>query len=148
MDKALPELVRTPYSDGQMKSYMRTPINYYLVQKLSANGFPSFVVGTGNRDDDRYLGYFCKAGDRVVDIQLISDLHKSDVYAVGKYLELHQSILNALPSADLLEDQTDEKEMGVSYDFVELYSGYIDCCMPVTRNHIYQTLSNQHLMNM
>ncbi len=37
-------------------------------------------MGTGNQDEDGYLGYFCKAGDGCVDIQLIADLHKSEVW--------------------------------------------------------------------
>ena len=50
-----------------------------------------------------YLMYFCKAGDGSVDIQLISDLHKSEVFAVGRVLGVPTSILVAPPSADLWE---------------------------------------------
>jgi len=112
------------YSQGQFRSYLRTPINYYLSQLLNESGYSSVVVGTGNKDEDGYLGYYCKYGDGGVDIQLISKLHKSEVYAVGRYLELPASILNAPPSADLWEGQEDEKDLGVSYDFIELYTGY------------------------
>ena len=81
-------------------------------------------MGTGNRDEDGYLGYFCKAGDGVVDVQLIADLHKSEVFKVGAVLGVPESILNSPPSADLWEGQTDENELGVTYDFVELYTGW------------------------
>jgi len=81
-------------------------------------------MGTGNKDEDGYLAYFCKAGDGVVDIQLISDLHKSEVYKVGNYLKVPDSILNAVPSADLWDGQEDEKELGFTYDFIEFYTGY------------------------
>lgn len=81
-------------------------------------------MGTGNRDEDGYLGYFCKAGDGVVDVQLISDLHKSEVFKVGAELGVPESILQSPPSADLWDGQTDEEELGVSYDFVELYTGW------------------------
>jgi NAD+ synthase (glutamine-hydrolysing) len=54
------------------------------------------------------LCYFCKAGDGVVDVQLIADLHKSEVFAVGRALNVPQQILSAAPSADLWEGQTDE----------------------------------------
>ena len=74
-------------------------------------------------DEDGYLAYFCKAGDGVVDVQLISDLHKSEVFTVAKYLGVTESILNALPSADLWDEQEDEKELGFSYDFIEFYTG-------------------------
>lgn len=112
------------YSQGQFRSYLRTPINYYLSQLLNEQGHPSVVVGTGNKDEDGYLGYYCKYGDGGVDIQLISKIHKSEVYTVGKYLGVPESILIAPPSADLWEGQEDESDLGVSYDFVELYTGY------------------------
>lgn len=112
------------FSKGQLKSYMRTPINYYVAQLLSAGGYPSIVLGTGNKDEDGYLCYFCKAGDGVVDVQLISDLHKSEVFKVGEALQVPSSILNAQPTADLWEGQTDEDELGFGYDFIELLLGY------------------------
>ena len=79
------------------------------------------VMGTGNHDEDGYLGYFCKAGDGVVDVQLIADLHKSEVFKVGAVLGVPQSILSSPPSADLWEGQTDEDELGVTYDFVVVH---------------------------
>jgi NAD+ synthase (glutamine-hydrolysing) len=114
----------TTFSKGQLRSYMRTPTNYYAAQLLSQQGYPAIVVGTGNKDEDGYLAYFCKYGDGAVDIQLISDLHKSQVFSVGQELGVPDSILQAKPSADLWEGHTDEDELGVSYDFVEFYTGY------------------------
>src|SRR5690606_38363775 len=86
---------------------------------------PSVVVGTGNQDEDGYLCYVCKAGDGVCDIQLIADLHKSEVFQVGKELGVDESILSAAPSGDLWQGQTDEEELGFSYDFVELFTEYL-----------------------
>jgi len=60
----------------------------------------------------------------VVDVQLISDLHKSEVFKVGEALGVPRSILDAPPSADLWDGQTDEDELGFSYDFIELLTGY------------------------
>jgi len=108
---------------GQLRSYMRTPVGYFIAQLLSQDGTPCVVMGTGNKDEDGYLAYFCKAGDGVVDIQLISDLHKSEVFKVGFELGIPRSILIAPPSADLWDGQTDEDELGFSYDFVELFTG-------------------------
>lgn len=99
-------------------------MGYYVAQLLGQSGTPCIVMGTGNRDEDGYLGYFCKAGDGVVDVQLIADLHKSEVFKVGAVLGVPESILNSPPSADLWEGQTDENELGVTYDFVELYTGW------------------------
>jgi NAD+ synthase (glutamine-hydrolysing) len=59
----------------------------------------------------------------VVDVQLISDLHKSEVFRVAEALGVPQATRVAPPSADLWEGQTDEEELGFSYDFVELLTG-------------------------
>ena len=112
------------FARGQLRSYMRTPVGYYVAQLYSTKGTPAIVMGTGNQDEDGYLAYFCKAGDGVVDVQLISDLHKSEVFKVGRFLGVPSSILDAAPSADLWQGQTDEEELGFTYDFVELYTGW------------------------
>ena len=61
----------------------------------------------------------------MVDVGIISDLHKSEVFAVGREINVPQTILSAAPSADLWEGQEDEQELGFSYDFVELYTEYL-----------------------
>lgn len=108
-----------------MRSYLRTPVNYFVAQLLGQEGYRCIVLGTGNFDEDgyvmvmvvvvmrRYLCYFCKAGDGVVDVQVIADLHKSEVFQVARHLNIVKSILNAPPSADLWEGQTDEEELGM-----------------------------------
>ncbi|XP_063933329.1 NH(3)-dependent NAD(+) synthetase-like [Zophobas morio] len=122
IDKAL-EITGGKFASGQLRSYMRTPSNYYVAQLLSQEGLTCAVLGTGNKDEDGYLAYFCKAGDGVVDIQLIADLHKSEVFQVGRALGVPCSILDAKPSADLWAGQEDEDELGFPYDFVELFTG-------------------------
>jgi len=111
------------FATGQLRSYQRTPVGYYVAQLLSQEGTPAIVMGTGNMDEDGYLLYYCKAGDGVVDVQLIADLHKSEVFKVGAELGVVKSILEAPPSADLWDGQTDEEELGFTYDFIELYTG-------------------------
>nr|AGU68104.1 NAD+ synthase (glutamine-hydrolysing) [Angomonas desouzai] len=112
------------FARGQLRSYMRTPPGFYVAQLYSQEGTPAIVMGTGNKDEDFYLGYFCKAGDGVVDVQIISDLHKSEVFAVAKELNVPTNTRDAPPSADLWEAQTDEDELGFPYDFVELFTGW------------------------
>jgi len=113
------------FASGQLRSYMRTPVNYYVAQLVSQEGYPCIVMGTGNHDEDGYLMYYCKAGDGVVDVQLIADLHKSEVFLVGREIGVPASILEAPPTADLWDGQTDEDELGMSYDFVELYIEFL-----------------------
>lgn len=112
------------FARGQLRSYMRTPVAFYIAQLLSQEGTPAIVMGTGNKDEDLYLGYFCKAGDGVVDVQVISDLHKSEVFAVAEALGVPTNTCRAAPSADLWDAQTDEDELGFPYDFVELFTGW------------------------
>lgn len=108
------------FSSSMLKSYLRTPVAYSV-----ASNYSGVVIGTGNLDEDGYLYYYCKFGDGAVDIGLIWDLHKSEVFTVGKYLGVPKSILEAKPSADLYPDQTDEDEIGVSYDMIELIYNYV-----------------------
>lgn len=112
------------FAAGQLRSYMRTPVGYYVAQLYSQQGNPAIVMGTGNMDEDGYLAYFCKAGDGVVDVQLISDLHKSEVFQVARALGVPSATVVAPPSADLWDGQTDEDELGFTYDFVELFTGF------------------------
>ena len=44
-----------PFASGQLRSYMRTPVGYYVAQLLSQEGLPAIVMGTGNQDEDGYL---------------------------------------------------------------------------------------------
>ena len=62
----------------------------------------------------------------MVDIQLISDIHKSEVYAVARELNIPESLINVTPSGDMYDNRTDETVFGASYDFVELYLNYLN----------------------
>jgi NAD+ synthase len=66
------------------------------------------------------VGFFTKYGDGGVDLSPIADLMKSDVYALGEYLEIPESIQNAAPTDGLFGDsRTDEEQIGASYDELE-----------------------------
>ena len=83
----------------------------------SKNGL---VVGTGNKVEDFGVGFYTKYGDGGVDLSPIADLMKSDVYALGEYLEIPESIQNAAPTDGLFGDsRTDEEQIGASYDELE-----------------------------
>lgn len=109
---------------GQLVPYTRTPILYYTTSLLTKEGYPSIICGTTNLDEGGYLGYVGKASDGMVDIQLISDIHKSEVYQVAKTLNLPKSILDITPTGDMFDSRVDEEVFGASYDFVELYLNY------------------------
>lgn len=78
------------------------------------------VAGTGNKVEDFGVGFYTKYGDGGVDLSPIADLMKSEVFALGKFLKIPQSILNASPTDGLFgDDRTDEEQLGASYDELE-----------------------------
>ena len=78
------------------------------------------VAGTGNKVEDFGVGFYTKYGDGGVDLSPIADLMKSDVYALGNYLQIPNSILEASPTDGLFgDDRTDEDQLGASYDELE-----------------------------
>jgi NAD+ synthase (glutamine-hydrolysing) len=90
-----------PWAAGQLAPYLRTPTLYYLTSLLTQEGMKAVVCGTTNRDEGAYLGFFGKASDGMVDLQLIADLHKSEVYALGKLLAVPEKILTRTPTRPL-----------------------------------------------
>lgn len=78
------------------------------------------VAGTGNRSE-RYVGYFTKWGDGAQDFNPISDLTATEVLEFLRFLNAPLSIVEKAPSAGLKEEQTDEKEMGVTYEVLDRY---------------------------
>ncbi|EKD93356.1 MAG: NAD+ synthase, similar to eukaryotic protein [uncultured bacterium] len=113
------------WAAGQLVSYLRTPALYYLTSLLNQDGLSPLLCGTLNRDEGAYLGFFGKASDGMVDLQLISDLHKSEVYQMAKVLKIPVPIIRAIPSGDMFDGRTDEEVFGAPYDFVELYLHYL-----------------------
>ena len=111
---------------GQLGPYSRTPVLYYTTSLLCQENLNAIICGTTNKDEGTYLGYIGKASDGMVDVQIISDIHKSEVYKVGEYLEVPESIMEIAPSGDMYDRRTDEMVFGAPYDFVELYLNYLN----------------------
>lgn len=110
-----------PWSEGQMASCLRVPVFYFHAALLQAKGYKSIVVGTTNRDEGSYIGFFGKASDGMVDLQPIADIHKSEVYKVACELGVTQEIIDAVPSGDVWDSRVDEQMIGAPYDFIELF---------------------------
>lgn len=85
-----------------------------------ATNYNYLVVGTDNASEF-YTGYFTKYGDGGVDILPIVDFTKQEVREMAAYLGVPAEIVSKKPSADLWEDQTDEDEMGTTYDKIDAY---------------------------
>ena len=107
---------------ANLKPRLRMLILYYF-----ANNLNYLVVGTGNRSE-LTVGYFTKYGDGGVDILPLGNLTKSQVRKLAKYLKIPKKIIGKPPSAGLWKGQTDEGEMGVTYNQIDKYiiSGRIE----------------------
>lgn len=73
------------------------------------------VLGTGNKSE-LLMGYFTKFGDGGCDFLPIGDLYKTEVWELSRKLGLPKRITEKAPSAGLWAGQTDEAEMGITYD--------------------------------
>ena len=89
-----------------------------LYQVASAN--KGIVVGTGNKVEDFGVGFYTKYGDGGVDISPIADCNKSEVWELGKELNILKDIVKADPTDGLWDDgRTDESQLGLKYEEVE-----------------------------
>ena len=76
------------------------------------------VIGTGNLSEAT-VGYFTKWGDGAHDLNPLANLTKREVYILAKYLGVPEAIIKAKPSADLWPGQTDEDELGLTYEQID-----------------------------
>jgi len=76
------------------------------------------VAGTGNRSEV-YMGYFTKWGDGAYDFNPIADLTVTEIYEFLRFLNVPKSIIEKAPSGGLFDGQTDESEMGISYESID-----------------------------
>lgn len=102
-------------SQGNLKARLRMSTLYTV-----ANSLNYLVVGTDNAPES-YTGYFTKYGDGGVDLLPISSLTKTEVRAWAAQLGLPDKIVNRVPTAGLWPGQTDEQEMGITYDLIDRY---------------------------
>lgn len=103
---------------ANIKPRVRMTILYYHANLLNL-----LVVGSGNRSEAR-AGYFTKHGDGAVDLLPLGRLYKTQVKQLAEYLGLPKRILEKVPSAGLWRGQTDEGELGISYEKLDsIYAG-------------------------
>jgi NAD+ synthase len=111
--RQIPGFTGSPYLLGNLMARVRMTMLYY-----HANRDHRLVCGTSNRSE-YLLGYCTKFGDNAADIQPILHLYKSDVYVMAKELKVPDAIIKKAPSAGLWEGQSDELEIGLSYDQID-----------------------------
>ena len=89
-----------------------------LYQVATANN--GLVVGTGNKVEDFGVGFYTKYGDGGVDISPIADCNKTEVWELGKELNILKEIIDAPPTDGLWDDgRTDEGQLGLKYKELE-----------------------------
>ena len=98
---------------GNLKARIRMSIIYYY-----ANQKNYLVCGTGNKSEI-LIGYFTKHGDGACDIEPIGDLYKTDVFKLSEFIGIPAEIISKPPRAGLWDNQTDEAEIGMSYNLLD-----------------------------
>ena len=98
---------------ANVKPRLRMTTLYFL-----ANRYNGLVVGTGNKTE-LAIGYFTKYGDGGVDVLPLGDLDKTAVRGLARALGVPEPVIRKAPSAGLWEGQTDEAEIGVTYDVLD-----------------------------
>ncbi len=77
--------------------------------------YQALVVGTSNKTE-LLLGYGTWYGDMASSLNPIGDLYKNQIYQLARFFNVPESIIKKKPSADLWVGQSDEEELGFSYD--------------------------------
>ena len=111
------ELVRS-----NMKARLRMVTLYALAQSKNL-----LVCGTSNRSEYE-TGYFTKYGDSGVDLMPLAGFLKREIREMARILRVPEKIISKAPSAGLYEGQTDENDMGFTYETLDEYlaSGRIE----------------------
>ena len=140
---------------GNIKSRMRMIFLYSLNACIAENtGKRCRVIGTGNLSED-FIGYDTKGGDALADIFPIGSLFKSEVYQLLDYFVaegiIEDEMIDRVPSAGLEDGQTDEEDLGYSYDEME---GVIKFCLAnydqmdsINKTEILDFVWKKHLEN-
>ena len=127
------------YANSRARLRMAT-----LYQVAAANN--GIVVGTGNKVEDFGVGFYTKYGDGGVDISPIADCTKTQVWELGRYLEISEDIINTPPTDGLWDDgRNDVQQLGMSYE--ELEKAMDDKKDPNYQKYLEIREKNLHKMN-
>ena len=97
----------------------RARIRMTTLYQIAASN-KGIVVGTGNKIEDFGVGFYTKYGDGGVDISPIADCTKTEVWELGKELNILEEIIKAQPTDGLWDDgRTDVEQLGMTYKELE-----------------------------
>ena len=105
---------RNNMADANLKPRLRMTALYFYGQTKGK----SLIAGTSNRAE-LAIGYFTKYGDGAADFEPLASLYKQEVRELAKILGIPERIITKPPSAGLWAGQTDEGEIGLTYDILD-----------------------------
>ncbi|MGB9956752.1 NAD+ synthase [Haloferax prahovense] len=108
-----PEAADDRMAAGNVYVRTRAVLNYFV-----ANHENRIVLGTGNRAE-AMTGYFTKYGDQAVDCNPIGNLYKQQVRQLAAHVGVPEELVLQTPSAEMWSGQTDEDELGLTYDALD-----------------------------
>lgn len=133
--------VNNKLSIANIKPRLRMTALYSLAQE---NKY--LVLGTDNKAE-WILGYFTKYGDGGVDLLPIVHLTKGQVKDMARDMDLPEIIYTKAPTAALWDGQTDEEELGFSYDEVDKYLNNEEVSLKIRNKIEKQIEATEHKRN-
>lgn len=132
------DIEKNDIAKANLKVRLRMLTLYALAQKNNL-----LTVGTTNAAE-RLVGYYTKFGDNACDLSLLCYLNKAQIFYLASQYNVPKDIITRKPSAGLYEDQSDEKEMGLTYRQIDHYLcyAYIDPIVEQKINTRY--ITNKH----
>lgn len=114
---ATPVFDRFPEADKIRRGNVMARIRMIVLYDQSA-AFNGLVIGTGNKTES-LLGYTTLYGDSACAINPLGDLYKTQILQLARAVGVPEQLVGKPPSADLWDGQTDEDELGFTYDEVD-----------------------------
>jgi len=111
------------YAVPNTKARLRATYLYFF-----ANLMNCLVAGTCNKSEI-LTGYFTKFGDGASDFELIGSFYKTEVFEIARDMGLPDYVVDKAPSAGLIDGQTDEGELGMTYAVLDKILGEISVLM-------------------
>jgi NAD+ synthase len=113
--KGIESFVPSKLAQSNIKARLRMTTLYYLAQSLNY-----LVIGTSNLPEIS-IGYFTKHGDGGVDLLPLANMSKGQVRELAKALDVPKEVIERPPTAGLWDGQTDEEDIGLTYDDMDKY---------------------------
>lgn len=105
-------------ANANLRARARMILLYYYANILN------YLVAGGSNKSELRCGYFTKYGDGAADFLPLGSLYKSQVRELSREIGVPKQIIEKAPTADLWEGQSDEKELGLSYEKIDrIYTG-------------------------